>query len=106
MIQPLLPSMQLGAPRVDDRRTLVGIFWVLRSGAPWCELAERCGPRSTCYNRFLRWRKAGAWGRLMDAISSLVPISSNAGTRKKASWVRRPYALASESPNTDSPSLA
>jgi transposase len=24
-----------GIPRVDDRRVLNGIFWVLRSGAPW-----------------------------------------------------------------------
>ena len=34
-IQPLLPNKPRGVPRVDDRRTLNGIFWVLRSGAPW-----------------------------------------------------------------------
>jgi transposase len=22
---------------------------------------------TTCYNRFVRWRKAGVWGRIMDA---------------------------------------
>ena len=33
-------------------------------------LPERYGPRTTCYNRFVRWRKAGAWDRLMDAISA------------------------------------
>jgi transposase len=57
-------------PRVDDRRVLNGIFWVLRSGAPWRDLPERYGPRTTCYNRFVRWRKAGVWDRLMDAISA------------------------------------
>ena len=46
-----------------------GIFWVLRSGAPWRDLPERYGPRTTCYNRFVRWRRAGVWDRLMDAIS-------------------------------------
>jgi transposase len=27
--------MPRGVPRVNDRRVLNGIFWVLRSGAPW-----------------------------------------------------------------------
>ena len=45
-IQPLLPNKPRGVPRVDDRRVLNGIFWVLRSGAPWADLPERYGPRS------------------------------------------------------------
>ena len=49
---------------------LNGIVWVLRSGAPWRDLPERYAPRTTCYNRFVRWRKAGAWDWLMDAISA------------------------------------
>ena len=69
VIQPLLPNKPRGVPRVDDRRVLNGIFWVLRSGAPWRDLPERYGPRTTCYNRFNRWCKAGVWDRLMDAIT-------------------------------------
>jgi len=69
-IEPLLPNKTRGVPRVDDRRVLNGIFWVLRSGAPWRDLPERYGPRTTCYNRFVRWRKAGVWDRLMDAITA------------------------------------
>jgi len=34
-IEPLLPNKPRGVLRVDDRRVLNGIFWVLRSGAPW-----------------------------------------------------------------------
>lgn len=34
VIEPLLPNKPRGVPHVDDRRTLNGIFWVLRSGAP------------------------------------------------------------------------
>jgi transposase len=41
---------------------------VLQSGTPWRDLPERYGPRTTSYNRFVRWRKAGVWDRLMDAI--------------------------------------
>jgi len=70
VIEPLLPNKPRGVPRVDDRRVLNGIFWVLRSGAPWGDLPERYGPRTTCYNRFNRWQQAGVRDRLMDAISA------------------------------------
>jgi len=49
---------------------LNGIVWVLQSGAPWRDLPERYGPRITCYNRFVRWRKAGVWDQMMDAITA------------------------------------
>lgn len=68
-IQPHLPTKVRGVPRVDDRRVLKGIFWVLRSGARWADLPARYGPPTTIYNRFNRWRKAGVWDRLMDAIT-------------------------------------
>jgi transposase len=68
-IKPMLPNKPRGVPRVNDRRVLNGIFWVLRSGAPWRDLPERYGPRTTCYNRFVRWRRAGVWGRIMDALA-------------------------------------
>ena len=62
-IRPMLPNKARGVPRVDDRRVLNGICWVLRSGAPWRDLPVCYGPRTTCYNRFVRWRRAGVWGR-------------------------------------------
>jgi transposase len=70
VMAPLLPNKPRGVPRVNDRRVLNGIFWVLRSGAPWRDLPERYGPRTTCYNRFVRWRNAGVWDRLLDTISN------------------------------------
>jgi len=69
IIQPLLPNKPRGVPRVDDRRVLNGILWWFRTGSPWAEIPERYGPPTTCYNRFVRWRKAGVWGRLLDAVS-------------------------------------
>ncbi len=27
------------------------------------------GPYTTCYNRFVRWRRAGVWDRILTAIS-------------------------------------
>ena len=58
-----------GVPRVDDRRVLNGIFWRLRTGAPWADIPERYGPYTTYVNRFNRWRKAGVWDRLLEAVS-------------------------------------
>lgn len=60
IIEPLLPNKPRGVARVDDRRVLNGIIWRFRSGAPWAEVPERYGPSTTCYNRFVRWRKAAA----------------------------------------------
>ena len=42
-IKPMLPNKPRGVPRVNDRRVLNGIFWVLRSGAPWRELPNDFG---------------------------------------------------------------
>ena len=69
VIQPLLPNKSRGVPRVDDRRVLNGIFWRLRTGAPWADIPARYGPYTTCVNRFNRWRKAGVWDRLLDGVS-------------------------------------
>jgi transposase len=40
----------------------------LRSGKPWRDLPESYGPRTTCYNRFVRWRQAGIWDQIRDAL--------------------------------------
>jgi transposase len=69
-IKPLLPNKSRGVRRVNDRRVLNGIFWVLCSGAPWRDLPVCYGPRTTCYNRFVRWRRAGVWGRIMDTLAA------------------------------------
>lgn len=100
VIEPVLPRGKPGPRRKDDRRVLNGIFWVLRAGAPWRDLPERYGPYTTAYNRFNRWRKAGVWDRLMDAVtkahdgqvqmidSSIVRVHQHAsGVKKRVEFV-------------------
>ena len=70
IIAPLLPNKVRGVARVDDRRVINGILWRFRTGAPWRDVPERYGPRTTLYNRFVRWRAAGVWGRLLGAVSA------------------------------------
>ena len=70
IIKPLLPYKPRGVARADDRKVLNGIYWRLRSGSPWADIPERYGPPTTCYNRFVRWRKLGVWDRIFEAVSS------------------------------------
>ena len=95
VIEPLLPKNRRGVKPKNNRRVLNGIFWVLRAGAPWRDLPERYCPHTTAYNRFNRWRKAGIWDGLMDAIvkahdgkvqmidSSIVRVHQHASGPKK-----------------------
>lgn len=75
IIAPLLPNKPRGVPRVDDRRVVNGIFYVLRTGSPWRDLPERYGPYTTVYNRFNRWAKAGVWLKVFEALSERSPVS-------------------------------
>jgi transposase len=80
VIRSMLPNKARGVPRVNDRRVLNGIFWVLRSGAPWRDLPQSFGPYTTCYNRFVRWRRAGVWSRIIgQLLTALVPVMAGVG---------------------------
>jgi len=67
-IKCVLPTKVRGVKRVDDRRVLNGIFYVLRTGIPWRDLPSQYGPYTTVYNRFNRWSKSGIWDQIMDAV--------------------------------------
>jgi len=42
--EPLHPNKLRGVPRVDNRWVLNGMFWRLRTGAPWPDIPSRYGP--------------------------------------------------------------
>jgi transposase len=80
-IKPMLPNKPRGAPRVNDRRVLNGIFRVLRSGAPWRDLPEMFGPYTACYNRFVRDAGHSNWCRGSTTMSmDKAAIVSRLGT--------------------------
>jgi transposase len=64
----LPPPARCGRPRADDRRTLNGILWVLRTGARWADLPARYGAASTCHRRLQQWHQRGVWERLWRAL--------------------------------------
>ena len=69
-LEPFFPKSH-GKPRVDDRRVLNGIFYILRTGSPWRDLPERYGPYTTVYNRFNRWSKQGVWEAIFKVLSHM-----------------------------------
>lgn len=75
LVEPLLPKPGKGKQRVDDRRVANGIFYVLRTGAPWRDLPERYGPYTTVYNRFNRWSKRGIWLKVFEELAQRSPQS-------------------------------
>ena len=69
LLEPLLPKSRKSA-RVDDRKIMNAIFYVLRTGMPWRDLPTRYGPYTTAYNRFNRWSRRGIWKRVFDQLAS------------------------------------
>ncbi len=86
--------------RVDDRRVVNGIFYILRTGAPWRDLPRRYGPRTTVYNRYARWARRGIWKAIFDGLgersgdslffidSSIVKAHRAAAGAKGGNWRR------------------
>lgn len=69
MLEPLLPAQaRTGRKRKPMREVMNGVFWVLRSGAPWRDMPERYGPWKTVYHHFNGWRKAGVLDGTLRAL--------------------------------------
>jgi len=75
VLRPLIPRKRRrrrypGRKRIEDRRTLTGILFVLMSGIPWrmLPLEMGCGSGMTCWRRLRDWQKAGVWERLHHTL--------------------------------------
>ena len=62
-MRPYFPLAH-GAPRVDDRRVISGIIFVIRNGLCWRDAPNDYGPHKTLYNRFVRWSRLGVFDRI------------------------------------------
>lgn len=68
-IEPYFP-LSHGVPRVDDRRIISGIIFVIRNGLRWRDAPADYGPPKTIYNRFIRWSRMGVFNKIFAALSS------------------------------------
>lgn len=69
-VSPLIPcsAARTGRPAKDPRLMLDGIFWILGTGAPWRDLPERFGSCKTVHRYFSRWRRAGVFAAIIEAL--------------------------------------
>ncbi len=67
-ISPFFP-LSHGMPRVDDRRVIRGIIFVIRNGLRWRDVHSSYGPHKTIYIRFIRWSEMGVFGRIFVELA-------------------------------------
>ena len=67
-IKPFFPLCH-GIPRVDDRRVVSGIVFVIRNGLRWRDAPPAYGPHKTLYNRFIRWSRLGVFDRIFAGLA-------------------------------------
>ena len=62
--------MSHGIRRVDDRRIVSGIIFVIRNGLRWRDAPAGYGPHKTIYNRFIRWSRLGVVNRIVAELAA------------------------------------
>jgi transposase len=61
-------------PRVDDRRVISGIIFVIKNGLRWRDAPRECGPHMIIYNRFVRRSRPGVFNRIFAELTAKGPM--------------------------------
>jgi putative transposase len=67
-ISPYFP-LSHGVSRVDDRRVISGIIFVIKNGLRWRDAPREYGPHKTIYNRFVRWSRLGVFNKIFAELA-------------------------------------
>ena len=67
-IEPYFP-LSHGVPRVDDRRVISAVVFVIRNGLRWRDAPRAYGPHKTIYNRFVRWSRLGVFNKIFAELA-------------------------------------
>lgn len=70
-IEQLLPGKASDPGRTarDNRLFVEAVLWIARTGSPWRDLPREFGNWHSTYVRFARWRDAGVWDRVSQALA-------------------------------------
>ena len=74
-IEPYFP-LSHGIARVDDRRVISGIIFVIKNGLRWRDAPSGYGPHKTIYNRFVRWSRLGVFNKIFSELARKAGKSS------------------------------
>ena len=58
-----------GIARVDDRRIVSAIVFVIRNGLRWRDAPGEYGPHKTIYNGFIRWSRLGVLNKIFAELA-------------------------------------
>ena len=77
-LAPLLPPRRpRGRPRAEDRKTLNGILYVLRTGCRWEDVPREYGSPTTCWRRLKAWEEDGTWEKVWRGLLALLDEREN-----------------------------
>ena len=70
LLEPHLPGRKgsWGGQAKDNRLFINGVFWIMRTGAPWRDLPSDYGNWGNTHRRFIRWRDKGIWEKLLELL--------------------------------------
>ena len=57
LLQTKRNKKKTGRPRMDNRKAITAILYVLRTGCQWKALPRTLGASSTVHDRFQQWRR-------------------------------------------------
>ena len=83
-IKPFFPRSH-GALRVDDRRVVSDIIYVIKHGLQWKDVPDEYRPHRSLYNRLVRWSKRGVFKK--------ISISCQIKRLSMAPWCSTPPTL-------------
>jgi transposase len=83
-IRPMLPNKARGVRRGTIDVSSTASAGCCDPGAPWRDLPDCYRPCTTCDNRFVRWRRAGVWGRIMISDK---PMTEEEWARERATVI-------------------
>ena len=92
VLRPFLP-LPRGKQRVDDKRVLSGIIFVLKTGCRWRDAPEVYGPHKTLYTRWRRWSKQGLFLILL-LLLALQCMSRERNKKRKEAHMDATYCKA------------
>lgn len=67
-IRPHFP-LSHGVSRVDDKKIISGIIYVIKNGLQWKDAPREYGLHKTLYNRFIRWSCMGIFNKIFLELS-------------------------------------
>lgn len=59
-----------GMPKVDDRRFISGVVFVIRNCRRWRNAPADYGPPKPIYNLFLRWSRMGVFNKIFAGLAA------------------------------------